>query len=333
MINGNGNYYGGYNPAYDAYYGTPYMNGRVPNTPPVENALSGEEIKILMNTKPNSDKLNLNISKEDYLRAMCTHRDLNGNDAVREMTDGSKNVWCPICGAIWNPTEVPLEEVKDAVKTLINHMENAKWIGNYPKAVTRQYFNMLPLVRKFPDLYDYAGKSFDSVVNQRAIYNSPDNSLYNEYNQLYNGMSNYNNPWLYYQQPNMGYQQPYQQPMGNPNPNYNVPPAPMQPPQMANPAVNPMQANAPQPAPTAPPPEQNAYYYNSGYAYGPGPGQNQGYGYAPTFSPAQPQQQNQQTPPPQQNAQPAAQNPQPAAPANGGTAPVQDAVQTINVDL
>ena len=150
----NGNYYGGgYNPAYDAYYGTPYMQGRMPNTPPVENALSGEEIKILMNTKPNSDKLNLNISKEDYLRAMCTHRDLNGNDAVREMTDGSKNVWCPICGAIWNPTEVPLEEVKDAVKTLINHMENAKWIGNYPKAVTRQYFNMLPLVRKFPDLY------------------------------------------------------------------------------------------------------------------------------------------------------------------------------------
>lgn len=327
MINGNGNYYGGgYNPAYDAYYSTPYVQGRMPNTPPVENALSGEEIKILMNTKPNSDKLNLNISNEDYLRSMCTHRDLNGNDAVREMTDGSKNVWCPICGAIWNPTEVPLEEVKDAVKTIINHMENAKWIGNYPKAVTRQYFNMLPLLRKFPDLYDYAGKSFDSIVSQRAIYNSPDNSLYNEYNQLYNGMSNYNNPWLYYQQPNMGYQQP----MGNPN--YNIPPAPMQPPQMANPAVNPMQANAPQQAPTAPSSDQNGYYYNSGYAYGPGPGQNPNYGYTPSFGPAQPQQ-NQQTPPTQQNTQPAAQNPQPAAPANGGTAPVQDAVQTINVDL
>ena len=91
-------YYGGYDPSMYSYQAYGYNS--IP-TPANQNALTAEEIQILKNARPTS-KIELSIDRTDVLRSMCTHKD-NGRDVVMQVTDGSGDVWCPICNHRWHP--------------------------------------------------------------------------------------------------------------------------------------------------------------------------------------------------------------------------------------
>ena len=292
-------YYGGYQQPMDPnqYFGNPMMQNQIV-TFNNQNALTNEEIQKLKNTRPSTTALNLNIDEDEMLRAMCTHKD-NGRDVVQLVNDGSGDVYCPICGKRWNPTPVTKEEVQEALDKLISYMQNSTWVGEYPANVVREYFVMMPLLEKFPDLYAYGQKNFDRYLNQRGFYSAGDANVYGQYNSMFGPGMGYGAPIyqrpMYPQQPNMGY---YQQPQVQPQPaapNVN----PMQQPVYGQPGYNPQfgdQANSMM---------GGTYYQQPGY--GPGPQQfNPVYGNAAV--PQQPQPQVAPQPAPQvQPQQPQAQ--------------------------
>ena len=230
MMNG---YYG----QQDPYAANPYMGGQNPyfmgqptyynqamQAPSNQNALTNEEIQRLRSTRP-TDTLNLSVEPEEILRAMCTHKD-NGRDVVQMVQDGSGDVWCPICGKRWSPEQLSLEEVTDLTNRLIGQMQNARWSGEYPQAVAREYFAMIPLLEKFPELFKYATKNFNRYMGQAGMFNAQDANIYNMYNSLFTGGAGA-----------YGYAQP--NPYMASGAMAMKPAAPVQ---QANPAINPMQA-------------------------------------------------------------------------------------------
>lgn len=295
------NPYYAYQPGYQPVMQQPIQ------VPQNQNALTPEEIQKLKSQKP-TGSLNLSINPDDVLKAICTHKE-NGRDMVQMVNDGSGDVYCPICQTRWNPDSATKEEAQDVVNRFNALMQNMKWTGELPINIVREYCAMLPLIMKFPELYEYGNKNFERFLNQRGYYGASDANPYAQYNSLFG-------PGMYYGQQMMGYQQPaYGQPMGY----YQQPmTGAAQPAQPANPAVNPMQQPVygqpgfnPQFAdqanmmmqgtyyaqPTAMPPQQAQMGQFQQPVMNP---------YAPTFGAAQPQQQVQT---PQQGAQPS--NPAP----------------------
>ena len=307
---GNGYYYDPSNPYLNAgFQGQPmYFCGQP--VQPMNSSLTDEEIQRLRQNRGGS-VLNLSVDQDTILRAMCNHRD-KGQDVVQVKSDGSGEVWCPICGESWSMEELSKEEVQELVNKLLAQMQIAKWAGNIPNNIIRDYFSIMPLVAKFPDVYDYAMKNFNRMVGANGMYFSTDAMPYAQYNSMFPGGSmNYNvvNPF------NTGYYQPGYQPnmMGQ-----------QQMGQMANPNVNPMQAQGFNPQFVN---QQNMMLYNQQYQQAgqqmPPQGgnfmnqppvggyyqqqiqptimgqQQMGQPYQPNFGVAQAQQQAQQTPPAQ----------------------------------
>lgn len=220
--------YGQY-PNYPIYQQNP--SAPMPN---MNNALNQQEIQQLLNARPNGT-LNLQIDQNDVLRSMCNHKN-NGRDAVFEVNDGSGDVYCSVCGERWHPIPITEEELQNIIEELVNQMQNAKWVGELPTNIVREYFTMIPLLRKFPDLYRYASKNMERLQNQNGYTTAGDTSIYAQIDNLMGSTYGYNpNPYLQ-QQPNYYNQQPMyqypQQPGYNPQ-GYGVP--------QQNPYTNPMQ--------------------------------------------------------------------------------------------
>lgn len=173
-------YYGGYDPNMYAYPAMGYNN--VPQ-PANQNALTAEEIQILKNARPAS-KIDLSIDRTDVLRSMCTHKD-NGRDVVMQVNDGSGMVFCPICGQKWKPEMMNKEEVESLVEQLSDQMENAKWTGDLPTDLTRELFTLIPLLKKYPDIHEYAMNTFNKYYSARGMYNAQDTNIYGMYNSLF----------------------------------------------------------------------------------------------------------------------------------------------------
>lgn len=182
------------------YMGQPWsMNPAAAVTGPANvNALTEEEIKMLQHKKPS--KIDINISEEDQLRSMCTHKH-NGCEVTQELNDGSGKVYCPICGEIWKPTgELNKEDIQGAIDIIDSAMQTAKWVGDYNIELVRDYFPIAPLLKKFPDLYEHAMTTYKKFINQNGYDHANSSHLYSMYNQL---TGNYGVP------AGMGYNNPY----------------------------------------------------------------------------------------------------------------------------
>ena len=245
-FNQNNNYYGG-NPYYN-YQTVQMQNMRMPN---MQNALTSAEIQTLLTSKPNGS-LNLQIDQIDSLRAMCNHKD-GTRECVHPVNDGTGDVICDICGERWNPATSSKEEIADLIKTLNDQMQNVKYVGEFPVNIGREYFQMIPLLKKFPELYEYASRNMDRLNGQNGYNIAGDATIYAQIDSLMGGYTPYPqysqgygyNPYQpqYVNQAANPYQQPvYNQPPVNPQGNYN--PYQQQPMgNMAMPGVNPMQSS------------------------------------------------------------------------------------------
>lgn len=235
---------------YDYGYNQPLVmnqnNGYVP-----KSTLSQEEAEALRN-KPGNGLDLMNIPVEESFAGICNHVGLDGREAVHMLPDGSCE--CDICKQRWNPQIVSKEEVEETTSKMIDYMQNVKFANVLPIQTVRDYFTLIPLLNKFPSVYDYAMKQIDRQVNGNNMYGAAqDASMYAQYrNVMYNAP--YQNPVYGGYQP----QQPYGQQMGY----YNQQPAgygaPMA--QAAQPGVNPMDINAGQ--------AQNAANYAAPPVYG-----------------------------------------------------------------
>lgn len=322
----NGAYGMGYDPNMVGYYNNNPAMGYVQNTPMPTNqsTLTPEEAQSIKAAPTN--KINIAIEHNDVVRSMCNHKN-NGLDLVQRVGDGSGDVYCPLCGERWNPDLLTKEEIIDLINQLINQMQSAKWVGDLPTELVREYFTMIPLLKKYPDIHEYAMNTFNKYYNANGMVNAQDANVYSMYNSLMGGV----NPYAY-QQPNMGgyMNQPtgyygQQAAMGGQMGGYN--PAMMgQAPVagQANPMVNPMQASPYGVNPNA----ANQQFVNQanmmmqGSVYGQAQQPNIG-GYNPAMMGQQMQnpvfgatQQGQAQQPPQANAT------QPAADPNTSTGPV-----------
>ena len=291
-FNPNAQFYG--NPGNGFMYNPQMYNGYT-RMPTQQNALTNEEIQKIQTKKPTS-VLNLEVDEIDVLRAICTHKE-NGIDRVTMLNDGSGKMYCPICGAVWDPKNWTKEEIAAIAGELVEAMQSAKWIGDYPIEVVRNYFAIIPMIMKFPDIFDYASKNFEKFYTQRGFMNAPDANIHAQYNGLFSannmmgGVPQYGMPMGYYNQaPNMQMASPVVNPMQQPmNPNFN--------PQFAN------QANV----------MMGGTYYPQAPAWAP---QQNGQVMVPPQTPMNPYAVNPQQPPVA---------PQPGTPATPGYSPVYGA--------
>ena len=202
----NMNYFG--QPIYGmgAAYNQPgYFSYGAP-TPQNNPSLTAEEMKLIASQNPS--RIDIAISETDKYRAICNHKDQNKIDRVVQLNDGSGDVFCPICNCRWSSENLSKEEVKELCDKLISAMQNAKWVGDYGVQLTREYFAMIPLLEKFPDLYEYAMKQFNKYCSTNGYTSANDAAIYSQYNNLMGFSSGYGynpQPQAYYTNPGQGY--------------------------------------------------------------------------------------------------------------------------------
>lgn len=266
------------------FYGNvPYNQGVMYNNQPQvkrTNPLTKEEISSLRTKTPFS----LAITQDDVYRGICFHVDENGNPAT--VTDPNGATTCTICGETWNSNELSTDEVQAATENILSVLQTIKLMYlTFPEQAARDFYQIIPLLKKVPQLYKIAADNFRTFEGQTSNYYNGQPNPFTIFSQIAGG-NGFGNAFQY-QQTQPGYGQPVPNMYGQPAPAmYGQPAQPMNPP-MYGAAPNPFDAasygTTPQPAyaPVTP----------TGYAYAPGqpaapvaPGQP----VAPAAPPAQP---------------------------------------------
>ena len=159
---------GGYNPMYGGY--NPMINPVVQPaqvvTPESQNVqfLSAEQIAELQKQPVGFQG---RLTREEYLRAICTHKDTQGHYSIEETKDGSGRVKCNICGAEWNLLDLNTtdEEVERICGDFLDLFQSIKtYYGNVPLALKEIYI-IAGLIGKVPQLWKVAKKYFENSSN------------------------------------------------------------------------------------------------------------------------------------------------------------------------
>lgn len=182
-FNGFGTYYATAFPQYNNLYGYNVYQPQQIKVPQNQNALTNEEIQTLENAKP-SNKIDLTVEPTELLRAVCSHKK-NGYDVVQRLNDEANQVYCPICGEKWTAEQLDQEQLESMTNDFISQIQNAKWLGDLPIELTRQYCGIIPLIRKFPAIQKLAMSNFDKYYGQNQFQTGRDASVYAQYNSLF----------------------------------------------------------------------------------------------------------------------------------------------------
>lgn len=150
----------GYNPM---NYG--YNQPKMPNP---TNPLSKEDMALLKQKAP---QFSLAVSQIDSLKAICTHRDHEGEKLIPN-PDGS--VTCGICGTTFNPiNNADANTVEQIFKTAIDALETIKIMYmDIPDDVTKTYFQMTPFLAKAPQLFKIALDHFQRYSGPSVMANN-----------------------------------------------------------------------------------------------------------------------------------------------------------------
>ena len=172
-----------------------------PKMPNPTNPLSKEDMALLKQKAP---QFSLAISQVDALKAICTHRNEQGEQLI---TNADGTVTCAICGTTFRPVNATPEAVESIFKQAVDCLETIKIMYmDIPDDVTRAYFQMTPFLEKGPQLYKIATDHFQRYSNPSVIagnYNAGGNAF-----ALYSAMMN---PGAM-----MGMGMPQQMPYGQP---------------------------------------------------------------------------------------------------------------------
>lgn len=172
----------------------------------------------------------LEISEEDLWRSFCTHRSA---DKFNVVPDEEGNLICSLCGTKFKPYDGEVAEARDLVNRVVDLMETTKMQAlNLPPNTIKEFFQIEPLIKKLPDLYERSRNDYKRAlgVNENYIYGQ-DNNAFVQYQNMLNPMAGngyYMDPAMMQQpmygaqpmQQNYGYA-PQQQPMMQQQPVYN----------------------------------------------------------------------------------------------------------------
>lgn len=193
--------------------GMGYNNGMMnygynrPKMPNPTNPLTQDELNLLKQKAP---QFSLAVSQVDALKAICTHRDKNGEQLIQN-PDGS--VTCALCGTTFTPIQANEETINEIFKTAVDCLETIKIMYmDIPDDVTKAYFQMTPYLQKAPQLYKIANDHYQRYNNSQVI-----SGQYNNNGGAFNLFAQMMNPGMMagmgmpYAQPGAAPQQQYQQ--------------------------------------------------------------------------------------------------------------------------
>lgn len=169
----------------------------------------------------------LEISEEDLWRSFCTHRSA---DKFAVVPDEEGNLICSLCGTKFKPYDGEVPEARDLVNRVVDLMETTKMQAlNLPPNTIKEFFQIEPLLKKLPDLYDRSRSDYKRALgfNENYVYGQ-ENNAFAVYQNMINPMAGngYMDPAMMQpmygaqpMQPTYGYapqpmmqQQPMQQP-------------------------------------------------------------------------------------------------------------------------
>ena len=143
-----------------------YPNQMVGYTPETQQplmmtqTLTPEEQSIL---RREPLKFSSKLSKEEFLRAICTHKDATThNIALRQNDDGTHT--CAICGETFTLIELDtytMDDVRDICMQFNNVFQSIKTMyGSVPPEVGRELYTIGGFIKKFPEMLEYANQYF-----------------------------------------------------------------------------------------------------------------------------------------------------------------------------
>lgn len=195
-------------------YGAPMMGGTgyqfngYQGMNPVRrgNFLTDDEINELAKK---GNRFNIALTKEEKMRGQCNHQKADGTgDALSENQDGTST--CQICGYTFKPLDAyhtTRESLQAAVADIIDILQTIKLIYiDMDSTAGKEYFQIIPLIEKIPDLFDLAVKDYSKHENFNPYsYNTHNLGTFQMFNMLVGAMNS-----------GAGYQAPPQ------NPNYGM---------------------------------------------------------------------------------------------------------------
>ena len=212
--------------------------------------LTEEEMNSL---KQAHEEFTLGITKEDSLRAICMHRNMQGHSTLEAYDGVSGKAKCAICGEVFNVVDTCDDQsIKDAVDNLIDILQTTKTLYvDMPVEAAKRFYPILALLKKVPGLYKVSIENFQKHENAMNDWSYNKGTTIGNYNMLYSGF----NPTI---NPNMMYSAPYMNA-------YMGQPAMMQQPVMGQPIApqnqgNPFGANG---QPVAYQPQMTGFAYNA----------------------------------------------------------------------
>lgn len=212
-------------------YANAFTYGQPQVSPEWTNPLTPEGEKLLKQKAPEFNVLD--VTREEALRATCTHRD----PATKTLTivdTGTGSYRCTKCGAEFNVVDFQDEAtVEQYTNGFVDILQTMKMMYvDLPPATVTAFFQMIPFIEKTPKMYTLSQQTFKRANGNNGI--QPGYATSNPWDMLNHAVSS---PMYPYQQPGYGYQQPlmqqpaygYQQPVNGGNPFMPTPgTAPMQ---------------------------------------------------------------------------------------------------------
>lgn len=166
----------------------------------------------------------LALTETEVLRGFCNHR---SQDGMKDMlvSDPDGTVHCEVCGYRFSPVDPNMtkEDVQESVNLITDILQTIKLLFiDMPVPAQREFFQIIPLLCKVPQLFELAVRNFNKHENVNAWgyrgQNMGTMNLFNMLSSALNGtmpMGGMNMGQM--GMPNMG--QPMGQPMpGMPNP-------------------------------------------------------------------------------------------------------------------
>lgn len=158
-------------------YGAPNMggyqyNGYQQQVPKIMNVLTDEEIRSLQAA---TSQFSLGLTQKEMLQSACNHRRPDGTETSLVFDPDTGIARCTICGYEFRPIEADsnYETICDATNRIIDILQTIKIMYvDLPPQSARDYFQIIPLIGKIPQLFEFAAKNFNKHEYNAWSYNN-----------------------------------------------------------------------------------------------------------------------------------------------------------------
>lgn len=158
-------------------YGAPMMGGYQYNgmgqpVVKVQNVLTADEIKELQQQR---SQFTLGLTERETKQAACNHRTIDGTSDSLVFNQVTGTATCTICGYEFRPVDADttIDSIKEDTDRIVDILQTIKLLyTDLPGSAAREYFQIIPLIAKIPELFKFAAKNFASHENNAWQYNN-----------------------------------------------------------------------------------------------------------------------------------------------------------------